>query len=290
MVLVDSVRIAHAECMQASSHGAASRISRRAAWLRIALPLLVLATGAGLWHLLEPEGSWDALAPQLAAWLPDSFAERTALALIVFVLGGFLSAPLNGMILLTILLFGPWPGAPVALAGSLLNSAGLYGAGRALGRRSLRQIAGSPVMDKMESLVQRAGIAGVVFLRMTPIAPFSLANLACGALGLRFRVYLAGTALGLLPGLALMSAFGDRVLAFLEKPDPGTAALLLIVAVGVPTLLFFGGRWIRRRFVSRSFDTVAAEAEESLMGDDDRNDPPGAPTDEKNSGKSAPRP
>ena len=47
-------------------------------------------------------------------------------------------------------------------------------------------------------------------VRLVPAAPFTLVNLVAGAMRIRFLHYLAGTALGLLPGLAVMAALGAR--------------------------------------------------------------------------------
>jgi phospholipase D1/2 len=73
-------------------------------------------------------------------------------------------------------------------------------------------------------------------VRLVPVAPFSIVNLAAGAICIPPLDYILGTALGLLPGLAIMSVLGDRAITLIESPSlAGVAALvgLLLVMVGI---------------------------------------------------------
>jgi uncharacterized membrane protein YdjX (TVP38/TMEM64 family) len=44
------------------------------------------------------------------------------------------------------------------------------------------------------------GLSYLLFLRLVPIFPFFLVNLACGVTGLSIKTYLIGTMIGILPG------------------------------------------------------------------------------------------
>ena len=69
--------------------------------------------------------------------------------------------------------------------------------------------------------VTSQGILSVTAVRLVPIAPFTVVNLAAGALGISFRDYLIGTILGIAPGLIAMTLLGDRLLRIsnlVEKP------------------------------------------------------------------------
>ena len=48
---------------------------------------------------------------------------------------------------------------------------------------------------------------------MVPVAPFSLINLMAGASSISVLDYLAGTLIGMLPGLIVMSALGHQITA-----------------------------------------------------------------------------
>jgi hypothetical protein len=57
-----------------------------------------------------------------------------------------------------------------------------------------------------------------------------------------------GTALGLLPGLVLTSAFVDRAIAAVVSPSPQTLATLVIVVAAIVALAVA----LRRRFAAKA--------------------------------------
>jgi uncharacterized membrane protein YdjX (TVP38/TMEM64 family) len=88
---------------------------------------------------------------------------------------------------------------------------------------------------------------------MVPVAPFSLINLAAGAIRIRLGDFLAGTVLGMAPGMAALTVFGDRIEALLRDPSPGRIALLLL-ALGLVVAVAYGtDRWAARRRRRREF-------------------------------------
>jgi uncharacterized membrane protein YdjX (TVP38/TMEM64 family) len=80
-----------------------------------------------------------------------------------------------------------------------------------------------------------------------PVAPFSVVNLVAGVSEISLRDFLAGSAIGLLPGLAMASLLGDRLGHWLRRPDVAGLAVLL----GCLALLFLLARlleaWSRAR-------------------------------------------
>jgi len=72
-------------------------------------------------------------------------------------------------------------------------------------------------------------------------------NLAAGASHVRLRDFLLGTALGMLPGIAAITVFSDRVLAVLREPSATALALLLMVAAAVAAGAYALNRWLGRR-------------------------------------------
>ena len=87
----------------------------------------------------------------------------------------------------------------------------------------------------------------MALLRLMPVAPFSVVNLVAGASAIRFRDFILGSAIGMLPGVALMTLFGDRLGAWLRRPDLGNLAILVAVTVAVVALAIVLRRWSRRR-------------------------------------------
>ena len=74
------------------------------------------------------------------------------------------------------------------------------------------------------------------------MAPFILVNLGAGALRVRLRDYVLGTALGLLPGTVLISLFMRQVQRAVQTATPGA---WLALAAGA--LLVLGAVWWLQR-------------------------------------------
>jgi phosphatidylserine/phosphatidylglycerophosphate/cardiolipin synthase-like enzyme/uncharacterized membrane protein YdjX (TVP38/TMEM64 family) len=144
-----------------------------------------------------------------------------------FVLGGLLEFPLILLIAGTAAALGPVLGFTCAAAGSLASAILTYFIGAWLGRRNMESALG-PRLNRIRRRVQRGGVLAVTAIRLVPIAPFTIVNMVAGASGISFSHYIIGTALGLLPGLVMLSAIGGQIMGIIF--DPSMAGLLLLVA------------------------------------------------------------
>jgi len=105
-----------------------------------------------------------------------------------------------------------------------------YLIGAWLGRRPLQSLLG-PRLSRIRNRICRSGLVAVAAVRLVPIAPFTLVNMVAGACRIPIVAYLAGTALGLLPGLLAMSALGHQIFRFIVDPNPADFALLIAAAL-----------------------------------------------------------
>ncbi|MGY6411533.1 MAG: VTT domain-containing protein [Alkalilacustris sp.] len=203
----------------------------------------------GLLSLLATVALFGAL---VAVWPLEGLAglEQPApgmavLVLVGFVLGG-LVLPLMPLVIVTGLAFGPWTGFGLALSGAMASAALGYGLGVVLGRRRLRRL----TRGRLEHLTQRLGRRGVLSVavaRLLPVAPFPLINLSAGTARIRLPDYLAGSALGMLPGLAAFTLFSGVLRGALMDPAPLRLVAFALVA---GTMTGFA-LWLWRRFVVR---------------------------------------
>ena len=158
-------------------------------------------------------------------------------AIAAFVVAGLVFVPLTLMIAATAALFGPLLAIPISLAGALGSGAVTFGIGRLLEQRVLRKIAGKRLAELARRL-RRRGLLAVLLVRLLPVAPYTVVNLVAGASRIRWRDFLLGTALGLAPGLILMSTFVDRAIAAIVSPNGETFAALALVLAAIATLGF----------------------------------------------------
>lgn len=152
-----------------------------------------------------------------------------------FVLGGLVAFPVTIMIAATAAGFGPWLGFVYALIGALLSAVTTYGIGAAVGRDALTSFLGKRLTDIRRKIVDR-GVIAVAAIRLVPVAPFTLVNLVAGASGIRLGHYIAGTVIGLLPGMVVLSLLGNQVVRILSSPTPlelAIAAVLLVAWLGM---------------------------------------------------------
>ncbi|MEP7247307.1 MAG: VTT domain-containing protein [Gammaproteobacteria bacterium] len=204
------------------------------------------AAGAALWRYTPLATIAN---PQHLAALFDQF-ERSAwsvpLVLAAFVLGGFVLFPLTLLITATGLVFDPLIALPLSLAGSLASAAAVYAIGSHFLKTRARNAFGAR-FERIERALSERGIIAIAVLRMLPIAPFSILNIAAGSVGVRFWDFLIGTVLGLAPGLIVLTFFAGQVRAIAQRPTlPSVLALVGIVVLWV--LMSLG----LQRLVSRS--------------------------------------
>jgi phospholipase D1/2 len=182
------------------------------------------------------------------------FAEQNRLSLLGAVLGAFclatlLFVPVNIVIAATGALFGPLLGLLYALAGALLAAGLSFAVGRALGRRWIRRLA-SRRINAVNKRLNQHGLLAMTVLRLLPIAPFTVVNLVAGASEIGTRHYLLGTLFGMAPGVVLITLFGDRLGAWLRRPDVANLGVVVAVAAAALALTWALRRWSRRRTAS----------------------------------------
>lgn len=227
---------------------------RRRVIVIVSLVLLLLGMAAA-WRW-SPLGEW--LNFQSITEFADTIPDNAAAPWIVlgaYLLGGVLVVPITLLVIVTVTVFGPVLGSVYALIGTLLSAMLVFGIGHALGRATVRRMAGSHI-GRLSRRLARQGILTIVVVRLLPIAPFSVVNLVFGASHIRLRDFLLGTALGMAPGIAVIALFIDRVQAVLDAPEP-MSFLVLIASVAAALLAAFGlYRWLSKRAASVTAKTA----------------------------------
>lgn len=103
--------------------------------------------------------------------------------------------------------FGPVGGAVYVLAGATFAATVAFGIGAVLGQEHLARWS-APRWQRVRSSLHRRGFAAVLYARLLPMAPFGLLNYGFGATGLRLRVFLPATAIGIAPTTVVYAVLG----------------------------------------------------------------------------------
>ncbi|NDY94342.1 TVP38/TMEM64 family protein [Wenzhouxiangella limi] len=210
--------------------------------LLVVLTLLALALG---WQWLATQGVLSAELLQQWISVPRAYRDSPWMVFLVtgvFCLSLLVMFPLTILVVLCGLLFGPAWGFVYAAVGTLSSSVVTYWIGRRLGHTALMSFGGQRARDAASFLNGKA-LPAMTLINLLPLAPFTLTNLMAGALRLRFRDYLAGSALGILPGLAAVTLIGSELASLMRATDRRDA----ILSLGILLVLILFLVLLRRR-------------------------------------------
>jgi len=139
-------------------------------------------------------------------------------------------------------LFGVAEGLVVVEVGATVGAVIGFWLARVLGRGFVARVSGASI-ERLDERFARRGVLAVLAVRLLPVLPFAAVNYVSGLTSIRFRDYLAGTTVGIVPAAAayvVLGAYGST---------PGSvpflvalAALLVLVVAGLVS-----GRRARRR-------------------------------------------
>lgn len=217
------------------------------AW-RTALVAFVLLGGVGT-LLLAGGAMIGAKGPAtLQAWMGAGARGPWAplAAVLGFVALACLGAPQFVLIAASVVAFGPWRGFLYSWIGNLISALLGFYLGRRLGARTLRAYAGERVRDFMD-MIGRNGFWASLLVRLVPAAPFIFVNMAAGVTSMRVLDFVAGTAVGSTPKIALIAFAGDAAVKAVRGGGVGhwasvAAALVVWVALGLAART-----WLKRR-------------------------------------------
>lgn len=185
----------------------AGRVLRRFAPLAIVAALIALAYGFGL----HRELSFETLIRNRAAidrFIADHGLAAVAAYIAIYIAAIGLSLP--GGAILTLaggFLFGAVLGSAAACAGAIVGATIIFMIARSAAGEALMRRAG-PFAAKLAEGFRADAFNYLLFLRLVPLFPFWLVNLAPALFGVRLSTYVAATAVGILPATVTFAVFG----------------------------------------------------------------------------------
>lgn len=203
------------------------RMRQRVIWQAAGLVLLIAAV----------------VAVALTVGLPDPEALRAELARMGWWAGvayaGIYAAatlsplPKTPLTLAAGALFGVPVGLIVVVVGATVGAVAGFGIGRALGRDTVRRIAGVR-SERFDALLVRRGFITILTARLIPVVPFTAVNYLAGVTVVRLREFVLGTVLGMVPATTAYVTVG----AYGAEPGSwpflaAVSALLLLTVVGL---------------------------------------------------------
>lgn len=204
-------------------------------------PLVLLLMGTLLFFLFggQEHFSFKGLAEH-RHWLQDAVKENHLLMVVAsfftYALATALSLPVGTLLTLAAgLVFGLWEATFIVVAGATAGSLVVFLAARTALRDVFARQAG-PWMAKMEQGFREDAFSYLLVLRLLPIFPFWLVNLVPALLGVPFKVYLLGTALGIIPGTVVFAAAGAGLGDVIDMGEGIELDILLQPSVSLPLI------------------------------------------------------
>ena len=205
--------------------------------MRRLLPLLVLVVLAVAGFVLLRGIGWESLARHqgvLLEWVQAHPVGSAGLYLLAYILTAALSLPQAA--LLTVaggLLFGTVAGGILTVTGATIGASILLVVVRSAFGQILernRHRIPAPVQDRLT----RDGFSYLLALRLVPLFPFWLVNLAAAVAGIRLMVFFPATLLGIAPASFVLSSIGAGVGSILAEGRTPDLSVLFSPRVLLP--------------------------------------------------------
>jgi uncharacterized membrane protein YdjX (TVP38/TMEM64 family) len=225
---------------------------------RLIAPIVLIALIAAVWVLgLTDRLSWSGLAQHQAAlneWVTAHPWLAPCLFVAVYTASVALSLP--QATLLTIaggLLFGTAAGGALAVIGATIGAVLLFLIARSAIAGSMAARGGA-ALGKLREDLQRNGFSYLLAIRLLPVVPFWLVNLAAALCGMRLSQFAIATFIGIIPATFVIASIGagvGSVLARGERPDlsllvswPVLGPLLALAMLSLTPVIW--RKWRRR--------------------------------------------
>jgi uncharacterized membrane protein YdjX (TVP38/TMEM64 family) len=168
----------------------------------------------------------------LLAYTESHYATAALLAFLAYVVSAALSLPAGLVLSLTIgFLFGRWIGSLIIVAGATVGATFLFLAARYIFADAARRRMGT-LGTRIVAGFDKDAFSYLLFLRLVPLFPFFLVNLAMAFTGIGLRTYFLATLIGMVPAVFVFANLG-QTLGRIES----TRQLLSLEIVGAFTLL-----------------------------------------------------
>jgi uncharacterized membrane protein YdjX (TVP38/TMEM64 family) len=205
------------------------------------LPILLIAAalGVALVFRVHEQLSLETLyarSQALDGYVARNLAGALALFMLIYAISVTISLP--GASVLTIsggFLFGTWLGGAAVWIAATVGATLIFLAARTAFGDALRARAGS-WLDRLSAGFRDNAFTYLLILRLTPVAPFFVVNVAPAFFNVKLRDYVLASLIGIIPGTFVYAAVGaglKSALAAGATTDPKQAAAAIFSSPAV---------------------------------------------------------
>lgn len=214
----------------------------------IVLLLVVCITATSLAVYLlggTDPGQFQAGLVAVGDWAPVIY-------MMLYIVATVLVLPSTVLNLTGVAIFGPWLGTAWTSISAIIAAVVAFAFTRTVGRKAVaKRLAGR--WQAMDAEVRRGGLLYIFAIRLMPIMPYGLVNLAAGLTSISFQDYILGTVLGTVPSVLPFVLLGSSGLQAVYSGN----MLPLVGTLALTGALVAGSTWYRHR---RAFPSKAVKA------------------------------
>lgn len=229
-----------------SKKNSMQRNLKRFAPIFVILSLLIVGYASGLHNYL----SLNAVAENKAlidGFVADNFFLAMGAYLLIYIIAVAVSFP--GASFLTIAgggIFGWAIGGTLTVIGATIGASIIFLVAKTSIGDYLAEKAG-PRMNKLREGFQKEAFSYLLTLRLAPVVPFWITNLAPALFGMDLARYALATFIGIIPGTYAYSFIGDQVGAAVGGSDITQKITLGLAALALASVIPLIVKWVRGR-------------------------------------------
>lgn len=193
--------------------------------LIVLLALMALVLGMG-WHRLLSFETIGRNYEELKRFIDGNLAGALAVYMLLYIAVIALSLP--GGLVMTLaggLLFGWKIGAPATILAATIGATVLFLIAKTSLGETLSARAG-PWLARLKDGFKENALSYMLFLRLVPVFPFFIVNLAPALLGVPLSTFVIGTFFGIIPGTTAFSVAGAGLGSVVEAQNAVHAACI----------------------------------------------------------------
>jgi len=198
--------------------------NRNRTWFVRLIPVFVLAAGAAVFFGfgLHSHLNFETLRTnrnELIGWVEENRV-LAVLAFITVYAAAIVFVPPSGAVMTVFggFLFGAIWGTAWVVVGATIGATLLFLSARLSVGDALRRRAGNSIR-KLEAGFRENALSYMLVLRLVPLFPFWLVNLAPAFLGVSLPIFVFGTFVGIIPGTAVYAIFGAGLGSIFDRNE-----------------------------------------------------------------------
>ena len=207
--------------------------------MRRLLPLLLLIALTAAGFVLLRGLGWDSLArhqTQLTDWVAANPVRSVTLFVVAYIMTAALSLPQGALLTVTGgFLFGTALGCTLSVTSATIGASILLVIVRSAFAQALHRNR-HRIPQQVQTRLARDGFSYLLALRLVPLFPFWLVNLAAAVAGVRLAAFIPATFLGIAPASFVLSSIGSGIGSILAEGRTPDLSILFSPRILLPLL------------------------------------------------------